>query len=176
MGAIKKAFKKIGQGIKSAAKGIAGGIKGVCKIAGGALTFNPRLLKDGAKDFDKGVKNLVSGVGGVGGAVAGAAIGMNPLGAAVNTLTHGAASRLVGKVSTQTADKINDGISGATKFVDGVAHGDMTKALSGALGVAALASFAVPGVDAAAHTAKATPKDVLTDAVIPQAPINGIRC
>lgn len=179
MGAVKKAFKKIGKGIKSAAKGIAGGIKGVCKIAGGALTFNPRLLKEGAKDFDKGVKNMVSGVGQMAGAVAGAAVGMTPLGAAINALTHGAASRLTEKVFTSTADTINNGLSGAAKFVDGVAHGDMGKALSGALSVAELASFVVPGAGAAAIAAnalKSTAKDMIVDAVVSKVPINGIRC
>lgn len=179
MGAVKKAFKKIGHGLKSAVKGIAGGIKGLCKIAGGALTFNPKLLKEGAKQFDKGIKNLVSGAGEMAGGLAGAAVGMSPLGAAVNALTGGAASRLAEKVCTSTADTVNNGLSGAVKFVDGVAHGDMGKALSGALSVAELASFAVPGggaVALAANAVKSTAKDMIVDAVASKVPINGIRC
>lgn len=179
MGAIKKAFKKIGNGLKSAVKGVASNIKGVCKIAGGALTFNPRLLKEGAKDFDKGVKGLVSSAGQIAGAVAGAAVAMTPLGAAVNALTNGAASRLTEKVFTSTADTINNGLSGAVKFVDGVAHGDVGKALSGALSVAELASFVVPGAGAAAIAAnmvKSTAKDMIVDAAVSKIPINGIRC
>lgn len=154
MGAIKKAFHKIGDGISHAVKGIAHGIEGVAKIAGGALTFNPQLLKEGAKDFDKGLKQSITGIGEMAAGAAGAAVGATPLGAAVNALTHGAASRLVEKVVEGTADMVNNGISGAKGFVDGVAHGDFGKALDGALKVAELASVAVPGFGAGALAAR----------------------
>lgn len=179
MGAVKKAFKKIGNGIKSAAKGICGGIKGVAKIATGALTFNPRLLKEGAKDFDKGIKKTVSGIGEAAAGMAGAAVGMSPLGAAVNALTNGAASRLAGKVFESTADTINNGLTGAVNVVEGVAQGDFKKALSGALSVAEVASFVVPGAGAAAlamNAVKSTAKDMVIDAVMSKVPIDGIRC
>lgn len=179
MGAVKKAFKKIGHGIKSAAKGLASGIKGVAKIAGGALTFNPRLFKEGAKDFDKGIKKAISGIGEAAAGVAGAAVGMSPLGAAVNALTHGAASRLAGKVFESTADTLNNGLTGVVKVVDGVAHGDIKKALDGALNVAEVASFVVPGGGAAAvamSAVKSTAKDMVMDTVMSKIPIDGIRC
>ena len=179
MGAIKKAFKKIGHGIKTVAKGIAGEIKGLAKMAGGALTFNPRLLKEGAQQWEKGLKNVFSGIGEAAGGVAGAAVGMTPLGAAVNALTGGAASRLAGKVFESTADTINNGISGAINVVDGVAHGDFKKALGGALNLAELASFAVPGAGAAAlalNAVKSTAKDMVMDTAMSKVPIDGIRC
>jgi hypothetical protein len=154
MGAIKKAFEKIGDGISGAVKGIAHGIEGVAKIAGGALTFNPQLLKEGAKDFDKGLKQGISGIGAIAAGAAGAAVGATPLGAAVNALTHGAASRLAEKVVGGTADMVNNGISGAKGIVDGVAHGDLGKAFDGALKVAELASVAVPGFGAGALAAR----------------------
>lgn len=166
MGAIKNAFKKIGDGIKNAVEGAANGIKGACKVVGGALTANPALLKEGAKDFDKGLKKTISGIGELAGGVASAAVGATPLGAALNALTNGAASRLVGKVVEGTADMVNDGLKGAVGFVDGVAHGDMKKALDGALKVAELASVAVPGLGAgalASRTAMTVGKSLLKE-------------
>lgn len=154
MGAIKNAFKKIGDGIKNAVEGAANGIAGACKIVGGALTANPDLLKEGAKQFEKGLKESISGIGAMAGGLASAAVGVTPLGAALNVLTNGAASRLVGKAVEGTADMVNDGLTGAVSFVDGVAQGDVKKALDGALKVAELASVAVPGLGAGALASK----------------------
>ena len=130
MGAVKKAFKKIGQGIKTVAKGIGGNIKGLAKMAGGALTFNPRLLKEGAKSYANGMKNIVTGAGQVAGGMAAASVGMSPLGAAINGLTGGAASRLACKTFTSAAETVTNGVEGAFKMADGLVHGDMKKVLS----------------------------------------------
>jgi hypothetical protein len=108
------------------------------------------LLKEGAKEWEKGIKSSLTGLGEVAAGAAGAAVGATPLGAAVNALTHGAASRLVEKVVEGTTDMVKGGIDGAKGFVDGVAHGDLGKAFDGALKVAELASVAVPGFGAAA--------------------------
>ena len=166
MGAIKHAFQKIGNGIKHAVEGAVNGIAGAVKIVGGALTANPELLKEGAKQFDKGLKQSVTGLGEMAAGAAGAAMGATPLGIALNTLTNGAASRLVEKVVEGTADMVKDGINGATSMVDGLAHGDMKKALGGALKVAELASVAVPGLGAgavASRTALTVGKSMLKE-------------
>ncbi len=184
MGAVKKAFKKIGQGIKTVAKGIGGNIKGLVKMAGGALTFNPRLLKEGAKSYANGMKNIVSGAGQVAGGMAAASVGMSPLGAAINGLTGGAASRLACKTFTSAAETVTNGVEGAFKMADGLVHGDMKKVLSGALAAGELASMAIPGAGAAAFAAKSVTKSVVKDqlkdevlqAAMSKLPMNGIRC
>jgi hypothetical protein len=114
------------------------GIKGTVKLAGGVVTMNPKLLKSGAKDFDKSVKSSLSGLAETAGGLAGVAMHTNPLGACVNRLTKGAASRLVEKTVEGTVNVVKDGYQGAKDVGSGLAQGDFKKAALGALKVGEL--------------------------------------
>jgi hypothetical protein len=145
MSAIKDAFDKIGEGIKHFAEGVGHAFEGAVKVVGGALTCNPALLKDGANEFDKGMHEGIKGAGEALGGVAGAAIGVTPLGGCINLLTHGAASRLACGVFESASDSVNGGIDGVKHMAHGLAHGNAREFFKGALAVADLASMAVPG-------------------------------
>jgi len=131
MGAVKDAFHKIGEGIKNVAQGIGHAVEGAVKTVGGALTANPELLKEGANTFKNGLQQGISGVGQVAGGAVGAAIGITPVGAAINHMTNGAASRLGSGIFEGAAKTLNKGIDGGINVVHGLATGDMKEVLKG---------------------------------------------
>ncbi|MBP0633717.1 MULTISPECIES: hypothetical protein [unclassified Cupriavidus] len=164
MSAVKNAFEKIGDGIKEVADGIKDVAEGALKTVGGVLTINPALIKAGANEFDNGCKECVNGVADT----AGAAVGITPIGAALNSITDGAASRLASGVFDSLASTVNGGFTGVEEIIDGVVDGDPTEMVKGAFGVGQIALLALPGVgeaDMALSLALNTGKDMLTDAV-----------
>jgi hypothetical protein len=153
MSAVKNAFDKIGEGIKDVAEGFGHVVEGAAKVVGGALTANPNLIKQGAKNFDQGAKQEITGAGEAAGGVAGAMVATSPLGATINTMTNGAATRLAIGAGQDAASTVTDGITGAENMVGGIATGNAKEFFSGALNAGMLALSVVPGVGEGAAVA-----------------------
>lgn len=145
MSAVKHAFEKIGDGIKHGIEGIGHAIEGAAETIGGALTASPSLMKKGANEFASGLKQTVSSAGEIVGGELGAVVGMTPLGAALNSLTHGAASRLAEGVGDNASDIINTSLTGAEHMVGGTLTGNSREFLNGLMATAETASYAIPG-------------------------------
>jgi len=144
MGAVKDAFHKIGEGVKNVAKGVGHAVEGAVKTAEGVLTANPKLLKEGANTFKQGLQQGISGVGQVAGGTVGAAIGLTPVGAAINHMTNGAASRLGSGIFEGAAKTLNRGIDGATDLAGHLAKGDLKNAGKDLWKIASAASMTTP--------------------------------
>ncbi|TKC87905.1 hypothetical protein FAZ69_16705 [Trinickia terrae] len=132
------------------------------------MTANPKLIKEGAHNFDQGWKGSISGLGEAAGGVAGAAVGVTPLGAALNSMTHGAASRLASGVFEGAASTVKNGLTGAEKMADGIVHGNLSEIGKGALGVGQVAALAIPGLgegDMALSVATTVGKNLIKDGV-----------
>jgi hypothetical protein len=164
MSAVKHAFEKIGDGIKHGFEGIGHAIEGAAETIGGALTASPSLMKKGANEFTSGLKQTVSGAGEIVGGELGAFVGMTPLGAALNSFTHGAASRLAEGVGDSAADIVNTGFTGAEDMVGGAVTGNGKEFLNGLAASAETASYAIPGAgeeELAARMATSTAKNLV---------------
>jgi len=168
MSAVKHAFEKIGHGIEHVVDSVGKDIKGLGRMAGGVLTGNPSEIKNGLKDIGNGLKEGIGGLGEVAGGAAGAAVGMTPLGAAINGMSGGKLSKLVEGVGDACAGVLKDGIDGIGEVGKGIAHGNFKEIFDGAMKVGNVAMLAVPGAGEAAAArdiAMAAGKDLLKQGV-----------
>ena len=142
---IKGAFQKGVGGLKEIGEGVAHVGQGGAEILGGIAKGDLSQIKEGAKGINGGINDTIKGVGDAAGGAAGVAIGASPLGAALNHVTHGAASRLAEGTFTGVADTLVKGREGGIKMAEGLMHGDLKEAAAGAKDYGKMAMLFVPG-------------------------------
>jgi hypothetical protein len=142
---IKGAFSKGVGGLQELGAGIEHAAQGGGEILGGIAKGDLGRIKEGAKGINGGINDSIKGLGDVAGGAAGAAIGASPLGAALNHVTHGAASRLAEGTFTGVADTLVKGREGGIKMAQGLMHGNLKEAAAGAKDYGKMAMLFVPG-------------------------------
>jgi hypothetical protein len=142
---IKGAFQKGVGGLKEIGEGMEHVASGGGEILGGIAKGDLSQIKEGAKGLDGGINDAIKGVGDTAGGAAGVAVGASPLGAALNHVTHGSASRLAEGTFTGVADTVVKGREGGIKMADGLMHGNLKEAAQGAKDYANMAMLVVPG-------------------------------
>lgn len=166
MSAVKHAFEKVGHGLEHAVSSLGKDLKGLGKVVGGVLTMNPSEIKHGFSDIGNGLKQGIDGVGEAAGGLAGGLVGMTPLGAGINALTHNSLTNICEGVCNACATTLDSGIDGVGQVAKGVATGNFKELVQGAFNIAQVASLAVPGAgeaEMAGDIALAAGKGLLKD-------------
>lgn len=155
MDSIKGAFSKMGHGVADVGHGVASAAHGVGELGKGIATGDLSGIKKGAKDFFDSADGVIKGAAGIVGGALGAATAASPVGAAINHMTHGGASRLVEGAADSVGSTLIKGRHGVGKMVEGAETGDWKKAAHGALdlGKSALLFTPAAGADAGAAVA-----------------------
>jgi hypothetical protein len=172
MSAVKHAFEKMGHGLEHAASSLGKDVKGLGHVVDGVLTMNPKEIKNGFSEVGNGLKQGIDGLGEAAGGVAGGLVGMTPLGAGINALTHNSLTKICEGVGNACASTLDSGIDGVGQVAKGVATGNFKEMAKGAFNIAQVASLAVPGAgeaeaaaDIALAAGKAAAKHIVKDGV-----------